>query len=96
VTVNYHHEAFLEQQDAAFYYERQQAGLGDEFQDDIDEGLDRIEANPSGFKAVSGEYRKCISNRFRYEIIYQIIDENTIFIQAIVDSRRSPNHWQKR
>ncbi len=93
--VIYHPEATLDVEEAYGFFERREPGLGADFRDDIDDAVGRIRENPDGYAEAELGFRRCVSRSFRFWVIFGVDDE-TIFIQAVVDSRRDPDHWLKR
>lgn len=83
-------EALAEIEDAYYYYEEQQAGLGDVFQKFLDKCFKSIMNSSSGFKKVSGERRQVVVKKFPFVVIYEIFD-NTIVVFAVFHTRRNPN-----
>ncbi len=85
-----------ELEDAFDFYEKQIRGLGSEFIDDILAAFKRIRTNPTAWTPFSKRTHRCLTNRFPYGIIYQIIDENLILIVAIAHLHRKPGYWKDR
>ena len=77
------------------YYEDCQMGLGLEFVKELYNAIDRIIRFPDAWPQFSNNTRRCLTNRFPFGIIYQIIN-NEIFIIAIMQLNRKPNYWKKR
>ena len=83
-------EAVAEIEDAYYYYEEQQAGLGDIFLKFLDKCLKSMMNSSSGFKKVSGERRQIAVRKFPFVVIYEVFD-NTIVVFAVFHTRRNPN-----
>jgi plasmid stabilization system protein ParE len=85
--------ALSELKEALAYYEREQAGLGLRFLDEIDSALNRILDFPHAWHRVSARSRRCRTHRFPFGLLYQIRTEE-ILITAVMDLRRDPRRWQ--
>ena len=86
-------EADLEQ--AASWYEEEQAGLGSRFLSDVDQVFGRIREMPQQFPAVSGDIRRALLHTFPYAVYFRATDE-TIRVLAVLHLRRRPGLWQVR
>jgi toxin ParE1/3/4 len=54
-----------EMRTAAAYYEVQERGLGDQFLDEVEEGLQRIQQFPRLWPIYEGDYRRYLLKAFR-------------------------------
>ncbi len=81
--------------DAYIWYESQQAGLGDEFLNCVDETLNRICLMPGSYAVVYRDVRRAVVQRFPYSVYYRIISSRVI-VTAIFHGRRDPKSWQAR
>lgn len=85
-----------EELDEAYsWYENQQAGLGDEFLDCVDEILNKICQMPESYAVVYKDVHRAILQRFPYAVYYRIIS-NRIIVIGIFHGRRDPKVWQIR
>lgn len=80
---------------AADYYDDQQAGLGVEFVDEVYLTIQRIIEFPKAWTSLSKRSRRCMTNRFPYQVIYEIREES-ILILAIGHLHRKPGYWEDR
>ena len=92
---SFHAFAKIELKEATHYYETCQKGLGDQFLKEIRTTIQRIIELPEAWTPLSKNTRRCLTKRFPYGIIYQI-ENNTIFIIAIMQMNREPNYWKNR
>jgi hypothetical protein len=76
-------EADLEQ--AANWYDEEQAGLGLRFLSDVDQVFERIRERPQQFPAVSGDMRRALLHTFPYAVYFRETDE-TIRVLACAAS----------
>ena len=86
--------ALSELREAALYYERNQAGLGLKFLDEIDETVDRILRFPRAWHPVSTRSRRCRTHRFPFGLLYQVRPDE-VLITAVMDLRRDPRRWRE-
>ena len=78
--------------DEAFaWYNRQAAGLGREFLDELDRALRRALAFPLSYPEVDPGIRRCRLARFPYGVIYGV-DGDTLVIVAVAHSHRQPRY----
>ena len=79
---------------AAEFYERQREGLGSTFLDRVDEGLDRINLNPLGYRKIAGENRRCNLEQFPYALWFKVIDE--VIVVGCLHAKRDPRLAKER
>ena len=91
----FHPAAKLELNDAVDYYEECKSGLGIEFAKEVYSTIYRIIQYPQAWFRLSKNTRRCLTNRFPYGVIYQILD-NKIYIIAVMHLNRKPDYWKKR
>jgi plasmid stabilization system protein ParE len=85
--------ALSELKEAVVYYEREEAGLGLRFLDEIDSAVNRILRFPYAWHPVSARSRRCRTHRFPFGLLYQIRADE-ILITAVMDLRRDPQRWR--
>ena len=90
-----HPEAEQELSAAALWYEERQAGLGDDFTDEFETTLQRIEREPTRWRVFQGDNRKLNFHRFPYALVYSQQGE-TIFLKAVMHLHRRPFYWRDR
>ena len=71
------------------WYETQQAGLGAEFREAVNEALARVGRNPFAYPERYRATRRVLLRRFPYVVWYQIRAED-IVILACVHGKRNP------
>lgn len=81
--------------DAVDYYETCQTGLGTDFLIEVHNTVARIVEYPDGWTEVSANYRRCLTNRFPYELVYTIKGDS-ILVLAIANQHRHPDFWKNR
>ena len=70
-------------------------GLAWNSQKEVFSAIQRIIHFPSAWSKFSKNTRRCLTNRFPYGVIYQIIGEEVIII-AVMQLNREPDYWKKR
>lgn len=81
--------------EAADWYEQQQANLGVDFVKQMQATLDRICRVPRQFPVVLEDARQAIVDRFPYSIIF-LFEAKRVVVLAIFHHRRDPAHWRRR
>ena len=81
--------------DAYDWHESQQAGLGDDVIDCVDELLNRICMMPEAYAIVYRDVRRAVIKRFPYAIYYRVISSRVV-VTAIFHGRRDPKLWRSR
>ena len=92
---SFHPEAKEEFLEEINYFERCRAGLGLEFSKEIFSTIQRIIHFPSAWSQFSKNTRRCLTNRFPFGVIYQIVEEEIVII-AVMQLNRAPHYWKKR
>jgi plasmid stabilization system protein ParE len=79
------------------WYEQQRTGLGDELLDAITETIDLIRTHPEiGVpRSTRRPSRQVHVNRFPYNVVYRIRD-NDIYVVAVAHTSRRPDYWKHR
>jgi plasmid stabilization system protein ParE len=92
---SFHPEARTELRESVRHYEAEAAGLGAEFAAEVRVAIDWARENPYAGTPSEAETRRKLLQRFPYALIYLVEDEQ-IFIVAIMHQRREPGYWHKR
>ncbi len=80
--------------EAFLWYERQQAGLGDEFLTAVQSALENIAAHPTRYPVVHRETRRVLVQRFPYGIFYRVYGE--VVVVVCMHGRRDPGRWRSQ
>ena len=80
-------------QDAADYYESQEAGLCLRFISELNRATSFILQFPNAWTRISERGRRCCLRYFPYNVIYAV-DADTITIATVVHQSRDPERWQ--
>ena len=75
------------------WYEAAQTGLGEQFADQIEQTLQRVDRNPAQFKIAAKQYRRILLKRFPYEVFYEFNDDQ-IVIYAVFHTSQNPERWE--
>ncbi len=89
-------EAEVELWNQVIYYEKQEFGLGLDFEKEVHTALKFIQENPRLWKPRKNGCCRFLINRFPFMIHYRIEDEKTIRIWAIAGTSQKPNYWSDR
>jgi toxin ParE1/3/4 len=81
--------------DAKRWYQRQRAGLEEEFRVCVEEALTFLEQAPEAHPVLYKGVRKTLIRRFPYAIFYQV-EEDHVAVLAVLHKRRHPRTWQSR
>lgn len=84
-----------EMAEAKRYYERQQRGLGRDFQHDAEVSAKRILENPLAWQIEYEPLRRFVFNRFPYKMLY-LIRGDLIVVVAVAHQHRNPDYWIDR
>lgn len=82
--------------DAYYWYEERESGLGKEVIRCIDTKIANINRHPLQHSVVQNKYvRRALVDKFPFSIYFEI-EEELITIFAILHQRRSPDYWKSR
>ena len=88
-------EARLDLEDAADWYERKAAGLGNEFLQEVESVFERITEFADSYPMIYRTIRRCVLRRFPFCIFYTA-DGEAIDVLAVMHASRDPNNWKTR
>ena len=80
---------------AADWYERECAGLGTSFLQEIDGLLGLVIENPLVFQIVLGDVRRAVCRRFPYCVFFRERN-NQIVVLSVFPAARNPKIWRQR
>jgi len=95
MTFRFNDEALAEYIAAGQYYNRQVLGLGDEFADEIEAGIQAILTAPLTWRIIEDDVRRYLVRRFPYGLYYTLEGE-VVVIWAVKHLHREPDYWQER
>ncbi len=77
------------------FYEDQQPGLGDYFQDSLFSDIDSLMLYAGVHRKVFGYFR-LLSKRFPYAIYYSVEGSDTVIVWRVLDCRQDPKSIEDR
>jgi plasmid stabilization system protein ParE len=95
LAIKFHRAARAEFDEAIDWYEAQRPGLGDDFEEAVQEILDGIAAVPELHQCVLNDIRRAVVRRFPYTVFYRVRPDH-IRVIAVFHSGRDPSIWQRR
>lgn len=93
--VTFNELAERELNDAAQYYEHEEAGLGDAFIREVRQCTSSVVEHPEAGPVVLGAIRRRLCQRFPYALLYTV-NGNELRILAIMNLKRRPGYWVGR
>lgn len=81
--------------EAKRFYNRQQQGLGNQFQHEAEVAARRILDHPLAWQLEFDPVRRFLFNRFPYKMLY-VIREQQIIVVAVAHQHRAPDYWIER
>jgi plasmid stabilization system protein ParE len=77
------------------WYDRQKAGLGDEFAAQVSDVFDQVAAMPRLFAVIWEDVRVCRLRRFPYVVYYRAFADR-VEVLAVLHGSRESSAWQSR
>ena len=93
--LTFHPDADAEFFESIEYYEQCEIGLGQDFSIEVYSAVQIILNHPIAWPIIEDDVRRCLINRFPFGILYSI-EENEIFILAVMNQHRNPDYWKYR
>ena len=91
----FHPEASLEFTGAIDFYAKINPGLAEAFISEVEEAISVIRQSPERWRAVDGEVRRSLVDRFPYGLYYTFSD-HFVTIWAVMHLSREPRYWEER
>lgn len=95
MNVNFHPDAAAELEEAFDYYEDCQIGLGKQLIQEVETATQLVQDYPLAWAIVGGSVRRMLIRRFPFGLLYSV-NQNEIFILAVMHLNREPNYWKNR
>lgn len=95
MTFSFHSEAEAEFFESIEYYEQCELGLGCDFSVEVYSAIQTILEYPNAWPILEDDIRRFLINRFPFGILYSI-EENEIYILAVMNLHRDPDYWKHR
>ena len=78
------------------FYERQEQGLGDYFQDSLFSDIDSLITYAGIHRKAFGYYHRLLSKRFPHAIYYKLDGENLAVVYRVLDMRADPGSVKRK
>jgi toxin ParE1/3/4 len=91
----FHPQAAFEASIAADWYEFQQQGLGNRFENDLQKTARDIQNNPLIYAAEKHNERLAAFRDFPYSLIFKVYHDR-IWVSCVSHHKRRPGYWRKR
>jgi len=95
MTYRFATDALAEYIAAGQFYNQQVPGLGNEFAEEVEAGVQSIVSSPLTWRLVEGDVRRYLVRRFPYGIYYTL-EKDAVVIWAVKHLHRDPDYWQER
>lgn len=90
------HAGVKDEVDEAYrWYERQRAGLGDDFLRALEAVYAELQGAPKAHQMIYRDVRRALPRRFPYGVFYRVHPDR-IEVIAVQHCRRDPARWQAR
>lgn len=93
--LSFHPDAASELEDAIFYYEDCQKGLGKQLNQEIKSAVKLITMHPQAWATIENNIRRMLVRRFPYGLLYTV-NNDEIVILSVMHLNREPNYWKSR
>jgi plasmid stabilization system protein ParE len=77
------------------WYERQRAGLGEEFLSCVDACIQGICRTPQMHALIHENYRRGLVRRFPYVVFYEFADDK-VTVYCVFHTSQNPEKWRQR
>ena len=89
--LKFHREAEVEYLEALVYLEAETPGLGERFEQAIQEGLIKLASNPQHYSFTKQNFRQLVLKNFSYVITFQFNEpEQYVYVGAVFHTSRDP------
>lgn len=85
-------DALHDMEEAAYFYDDQQPGLGVEVYQFLEAEIDQLKHIAGIHPLRFNQFRMVVRGRFPYFCIYYRQQNDTVFVNAVADQRRDPEH----
>jgi len=77
------------------WYETELEGLGMRFLRELDEGFEKISANPRHYAEITGGIRRKLLNKFPYGVFF-VFEDQEVRVLAVSQHAQNPDVWKSR
>lgn len=93
----FHPEAEEEYLDAYLWYEEKQEGLGDRFEQKVEQRLKQISEHPEHYAKKKASFRESSVDVFPFRIVFVVNKKKkSIYVAAIYHTKRAPKHKYRK
>ena len=86
--------AKVDLEEARDWYERQRAGLGDEFLLAVADAFIRLEESPLRFPIYYQDFRRVLTDRFPYKVFFRVEGQQVIVVRILHAAQE--HQWRLR
>jgi plasmid stabilization system protein ParE len=91
-----HPAAEAEAAEAYDQYAAENPKAAERFRDLLRVAMARISERAETYPRHSGEIRRYLLPRYPYGVLYEVIDDETVFVTAVMHLKRRPGYWKDR
>lgn len=91
----FHPAALEEYRQATSWYSEREAKLAMQFVASVENAIKRIVENPTLWRLIDEDVRRCLTRVFPFGVLYTIEDD-FILILAVMHFSREPGYWKSR
>jgi plasmid stabilization system protein ParE len=88
-------EASADIAEAFSWYEQQRAGLGAEFESELNRTFGYVTDMPLAGRLVHRAFRRALLHRFPFTVYFTVTDD-LVAIRGVLHNRRDPRTWRRR
>jgi plasmid stabilization system protein ParE len=77
------------------WYETELEGLGMRFLRELNEGFEKISANPRHYADIAGGIRRKLLSKFPYGVFF-VFEDQEVRVIAVLQHAQSPDVWKSR
>lgn len=94
--VRFHPLAIRELARAFREYRQVSPALGRDFLEEVTRILRLVRSFPKIAAILQSPHRRYPLSRFPYHVIYEVLEDDTVFVVAVAHRRRDPEFWSNR
>jgi toxin ParE1/3/4 len=91
-----HPAAAAEAVEAYEYYSAANPRAAERFAELLREAVSNIAEHAETYPCIDGELRRCLLPKYPYGVLYEIVDDETLFVLVLMHLKRRPGYWKGR